>query len=59
MKMKLYYVVKNTNKNEFNSDEDWEYVAGPLSFEDAWDNRNVRLDPGKFTVVEQVIEVNW
>ena len=57
MKMKLYYVVKKNN--EFYSEEDWDYVAGPLSFEDAWDNKNVRLDPGKFTVVEQVIEVEY
>lgn len=57
MKMKLYYVVKKNN--EFYSEEDWDYVAGPLSFEDAWDNKNVRLDPCKFTVVEQVIEVEY
>ena len=57
MKMKLYYVVKKNN--EFYSGADWDYVAGPLSFEDARDNKNVRLDHGKFTVVEQVIEVDY
>lgn len=57
MKMKLYYVVKKNNG--LYEEVDWDYVAGPFSFEDAWSNKNVRSEPRKFTIVEQIIEVGY
>jgi hypothetical protein len=55
MKMQVYYVVVY-----YNDDEEPNYVAGPMSFSDAYDEKRYREEKGfnrMFDVVSSEIEV--
>ena len=48
MKMKLYYVVKRTEG--YYDEPDFDYVAGPFSFETVWEHKNTMQDSYEFDV---------
>lgn len=56
MKMKLYYVVEKAEG--FYYTHDFDYVAGPFSFDDAREHKKNLQDSYEYDVVEQEIEVN-
>ena len=55
MKMKLYYVVKRVNG--FYDEHDFNYVAGPFSFDAAYEYKNAAYKGWDLYVVERTVEV--
>ena len=53
MKMKLYYVVKKSES--FYAKHD--YVAGPFSFDAAYEHKGAMIKSYNYYVVEQTLEV--
>ena len=55
MKMKLYYVVKKADG--FYDEHDYDYVAGPFSFDAAYEHKGAMIKSYNYYVVEQNLEV--
>ena len=55
MKMKLYYVVKKANG--FYDKHDFDYVAGPFSFDAAYEYKDAAYKGWDLYVVERTVEV--
>ena len=55
MKMKLYYVAKKANG--FYDEHDFDYVAGPFNFDDAYEYKNAAYKGWDLYVVERTVEV--
>ena len=59
MKMKLYYVVKESDEFYNTEHQTFEFVAGPFDFDSALENKNRKDNPRQFSIVEQVIDVQY
>ena len=54
MKMKLYYVVKKANG--LYDEHDFDYVAGPFNFDDAYEYKNAAYKGWDSYVVSPTVE---
>lgn len=60
MKMKLHYVVKESDEFYTTEHQTFEFVAGPFgTYDSALENKNLKSEPWKFSIVEQVIDVQY